>query len=225
MFDLLLPTQEQSLTHKPKEVNECSAVFFMKMRNIHLALAAALAGCLRNPSVPPVPVGDDRTIAFPQFFERAADAVGAEGNLYELDGMMLRAIMIAANDFLPPGGREMDCPNRQEAQLYRVIRQGDIVFVYIHEDEAYCRSSQLALDSGVKYAISADGRILRRVLDGQPEGSSDFKAGDGGPQRVLSRPGVTPAYDSIWNKPSGSELSESRDGGVGILEHRASPSQ
>jgi hypothetical protein len=188
------------------------------MRKVFLVLVLVLAGCLRSPSVPVVPVGDDRTIVFPQFFDRAAEAVGAEGHLYELDGVMLRAVMIAANDFLPPGFKETDCPNRQEAQSYRVIRQGDVIFVYIYENEAYCGTSQLALDSGAKYAISADGRILRRVLDGQPEGPSDSASADVGGQRVRSRPGVTPAYDSIWNKPPDSMSSEAQDGGAGTRD-------
>ncbi len=185
------------------------------MSKMPLALVVVLAGCLRSPSIPSVPVGDDRTVVFPQFFDRAAGAVGAEGNLYELDGVMLRAVMIAANDFLPPGAKEPDCPNRQEAQSYRVIRQGDIIFVYIYENEAYCGSSQLALDSGAKYAISADGRILRRVLDGQPDGPWGLEPADAGSRRVPSRPGVTPAYDSVWNKPSRSMTPEAQDGGVG----------
>jgi hypothetical protein len=185
------------------------------MSRMPLALVVVLASCIRSPAVPPVPVEDDQTIVFPPFFDQAAVAVGAEGGLYELDGVMLRAVMIAANDFLPPGSKEPSCPSRQEAQSYRVIRQGNIVFVYIDENEAYCGSSQLALDSGAKYAISTDGRILRRVLDGQPEGPSILEPEDAGSRRVPSRPGVTPAYDSIWNQPSRSLTPDVQDGGVG----------
>ncbi|WP_157231871.1 hypothetical protein [Hyalangium minutum] len=128
---------------------------------------------------------------------------------------MLRAVLIAANDFLPPGAKNPSCPNRQEAQSYRVIRQGDITFVYIYENEAYCGGSYLALDSGAKYAISTEGRILRRVLDGHPEaGAPGFEVTDAGPRKVLSRPGVTPAYDSVWNKPPPGTRLDSQDGGV-----------
>jgi hypothetical protein len=128
---------------------------------------------------------------------------------------MLHAVMVAANDFLPPGAKNPSCPNRQEAQSYRVIRQGPIVFVYIYENEAYCGDSQLALDSGAKYAISTDGRILRRVLDGQPDGTWGLEATDAGRQRVPSRPGVTPSYDSVWNKPAPLERPSAPDPGDG----------
>lgn len=187
------------------------------MRRMSLALALLAAGCLRVSSPPPVPVGDDRTIVFPSFFERAAGPVGVEGALYELDGVMLRAVMIAANDFLPPGAKDPSCPSRQEAQSYRVIRQGDIIFVYVYENEAYCGGSYLALDSGAKYAISTDGRILRRVLDGHPEeGTWGVEATDAGSRKVPSRPGVTPSYDSVWNTPPpATRLESQQDGGVG----------
>lgn len=186
------------------------------MRRMSLALVLLLAGCSRLSSPPPVPVGDDRTIVFPSFFERAASPVGGEGALYELDGVTLRAVMIAANDFLPPGAKNPACPNRQEAQSYRVLRQGDILFVYVYENEAYCGGSSLSLDSGAKYAISTDGRILRRVLDGHPEeGAPAFEGTDAGPRKVPSRPGVTPAYDSVWNPPPPDVMSGAQDGGVG----------
>jgi len=186
------------------------------MRKMSLALALLLVSCLRAPSPPTVPVEDDRTVVFPQFFDRAVGPVGMEGELYEVDGVMLRAVMIAANDFLPPGAKNPSCPNRQEAQSYRVIRQGNIIFVYVYENEAYCGGSSLALDSGAKYAISTDGRILRRVLDGHPdEGAWGVEATDAGSRKVPSRPGVTPAYDSIWNKPPRATTQETQDGGVG----------
>jgi hypothetical protein len=160
------------------------------LRLLPLALVIMLASCIRNSSPPPVPVEGDKTIVFPQFF----------------DGEMLRALMIAINDFLPTRSQDTSCPNSPESQSYRVIRHGNVVFVYIYENEAYCGRTYLALDSGAKYAISTDGRILRRVLDGQPDGTSEFEAGDGGSRGVPSRPGVTPAYDSTWNRPRGSVL-------------------
>ena len=76
--------------------------------------------------------------------------MAAEGELYELDGVTLRALLIAVNDLLPPGAKDPACPNRPEAQSYRVIRQGNIVFVYVYENETYCGGSYLALDSGAK---------------------------------------------------------------------------
>lgn len=186
------------------------------MRRMSLALALLLAGCSRLSSPPSLPVGDDRTIVFPPFFDRPAVPIGVEGALYELDGVTLRAVMIAANDFLPPSASNPSCPHRQEAQAYRVVRQGDIIFVYVYENEAYCGGSYLALDSGAKYAISTDGRILRRVLDGHPEEiAPGSEHSDAGHRKVPSRPGVTPEYDSVWNNPPRALVLGAPDGGVG----------
>jgi len=115
---------------------------------------------------------------------------------------MLRALMIAANDYLPSGGKSRPCEYRQEAQHYRVLREGNIIFVYIYENNEYCGYPAPALDSGVKYAISTDGRILRRLFDIQPEDPSeliiDFDAGGWVPS---SRPGISPEFDARWNRP------------------------
>ena len=110
-----------------------------------------------------MPLEDDRTILLPNFYDRPTVVVGGGSRYYfELDGEMLRAVAIATSDFLPPRTRKTSCANRIEAQRYMVTRQGDIIFVYIYEDEEYCGGKYLSLDSGVKYAISKDGRILRR---------------------------------------------------------------
>src|SRR5690348_8949525 len=71
-----------------------------------------------------------------------------EAGPYELDGVVLRAIMIAANDFLPPALDKTPCLARPEAYQYRVIRQGDIVFVHIMEDLEHCGLQYIAVDSG-----------------------------------------------------------------------------
>ncbi|HYO53805.1 hypothetical protein [Archangium sp.] len=127
---------------------------------------------------------DDRSIAFPEFFERAPIKVGAQGEPYELDGEMLRAVMIAANDFLPPNGHDRSCLEKQEAHRYRAIRQGNIIFVQISFNPAYCEYKYFILDGGVKYAISTDGRILRRLFDGEPEDLSP----DAGEQEIRGTP-------------------------------------
>lgn len=101
----------------------------MKLRSLSLVTALTLSGCIRNP--PPAVLEDDRSIVFPSFFEREAIEVGARGGPYELDGVTLRALIVVANDFLPPGASTPPCRNRQEAQRYRLIRQGDIIFVSI----------------------------------------------------------------------------------------------
>ncbi|MGZ3459950.1 MAG: Hsp70 family protein [Archangium sp.] len=168
---------------------------------------------LRSPSPPPVPVEDDKSVRFPRFFEQQAIKVGARSDPYELDGVTLRAIQLAANDFLPPGSESQPCEDRQEAQHYRVIRQGDVVFVYIYEDPKYCGFSSPALDSGAKYAISTDGRILRRVIDGQPEEPFEPVNLDAGGW-VPARPGVPSGYDAIGNAPSRASPPEPPDGGT-----------
>jgi len=186
----------------------------MTMPKLLLLLAVLLSGCMRNPLPSRVPFEDDRSITFPQFFESEAVGVGERGGTYELDGETLRALMIAANDFRPPGASNPPCQNRQEAQRYRVIRQGDIIFIYIYEDHAYCGRQYPALDSGAKYAISRDGRILRRVLDGHPEGPippAGTGVDDGG---FSAEPGVSPTFETLWNGPSDGGPSESHDGGT-----------
>jgi hypothetical protein len=153
-----------------------------------------------------VPVENDRSIIFPQFFEQTAVEVGAQGAPYELEGIVLQAIMIAANDFLPPSAKERPCEDRQEAHRYRVIRQGNVVFVRIDEDPAFCGGGYVPLDSGAKYAISADGRILRRVVDGEPEFPHEPAIPDAG---------MPPAPEELIDASSwdAGTLPESLDGG------------
>lgn len=175
----------------------------MKAKTLLLAMAATLPGCVRTPGPRPVPVGNDTSIAFPRFFEQPAIEVGAGGSLHEFDGVTLRAIMLAAQDYLPPGDEARPCWKRLEAQRYRVIRQGDIVFVHIEDDPELCGLQYISLDSGVSYAISTDGRILRRVFGGSPEGVLVPEAPDAG------EPGSAPR-----NEPSEGLLPPGQDGGT-----------
>ncbi len=138
----------------------------MKLRSHLLALTVVLSSCaLFHPPAPPSP--EDPSNRFPSVHERDALPMGGEGQPFELDGVSLRALSIAANDFLPPSGNPTSCVQRQEAHRYRVLRQGDILFVRISLDPARCEHT--SLDGGVKYAISTEGRILRRLFDGEPE--------------------------------------------------------
>ena len=144
----------------------------MKMQKLLPLLAVSLLGCgyLRNLFFHQAPLEEDSSIVFPQFFERAPIKVGASNEPYEMDGEVLRALYVASNDFLPSDAKDIPCPQKKEAHHYRVIRRDDIIFVYISEDPEYCGRKYPAFDSGVKYAISTDGRILRRLFDGQPNG-------------------------------------------------------
>jgi hypothetical protein len=185
----------------------------MRTTSLCLLMAVGLLSCMRDP-YPRVPVENDTSIRFSKLFESKSIRV-SDGESLDLDGEMLRALMIAANDFLPPGGKNRPCEYRQEAQHYRVLREGNIIFVYIYENNEYCGYRFASLDSGVRYAISTDGRILRRLFDVQPEDPSeliiDFDAGGWGPP---SRPGISPEFDARWNRPDAGV--EPSDGGPAL---------
>ncbi len=142
----------------------------MKTKTLFLVLAALFSGCARRPAQPPVPREDDTSIALPSFLRQPAGEVGVEGQMYELDGAVMQALMIATNDYIPPDGEDPSCWGSLRAHRYRVIRQGDIIFVDIEEDLEACGLQYIMLHSGVTYAISLDGRILRRVAGNSPEG-------------------------------------------------------
>jgi hypothetical protein len=185
------------------------------MRDLLLLLVITLSGCVRHPHPYSTPTEDDPSITFPRFFEQDAVVVGTSGALYELDGVMLRSMMIAAKDFSPPGGQSQPCWRRQEANSYRVIRQGDIIFVYVREDPRYCGRPYPSFDSGAKYAISSDGRILRRILDGQSTGLFDLAPLDGGDIGEPAEPGVLPGFDTPGGGSTVSVPLGRSDGGTG----------
>lgn len=185
----------------------------MRMTRLTLWLAIALCSCTRSPYPPLVPVEDDQSIRFPPFFETVGIKVGAKGAPYELDGVTLRALAIAANDFLPPTDKRLPCEYRQEAHHYRIIRQGNIIFIYILPDDEYCGLLP-AMDGGARYAISTDGRILRRVIDGQPEDPAEPLGLDAGVWGPPSRPGIDPEFDARWNRPDAGHGNTEQDGGL-----------
>ena len=162
------------------------------MRALTLMLAACAASCVRSPFPAPAPVENDPAVSFPAFHERPVVTVGDPGKHYTWEGELLQAVLIATNDFLPHRRRDTPCGDRLESQRYHVIREGSVIFVYLYEDEARCGGKYVSLDSGAKYAISADGRILRRVFDGQPETPLEAMDLDGG---VLAKPGVDPEFE------------------------------
>ena len=88
------------------------------------------------------------------------------GHAQVIDGATLQALRIAADDFIPPAARTRTCGESQASYLYRIVRQGNIIFVEIERDPTACGGQGHALDGSGRYAISKDGRILRRVLDG-----------------------------------------------------------
>jgi hypothetical protein len=84
----------------------------------------------------------------------------------ELDGYTLQAIRIAADDFLNPDSTDLPCKARQVSHQYQARREGDIIFVRIGFNPESCGRKVGMLDSGATYAVSVDGRILRRFIDG-----------------------------------------------------------
>ena len=157
------------------------------MRNLLIWAMLFSSGCSWfSASLPP---REDRSIRFPNFHEHLATSVGGQGQLFAMDGVTLKAITIAANDFAPSRARQEQCETRQESQRYEVIRQGDIVFVEISANPAACGMKLMMLDGGAKYAIHTDGRILRRLFDGEPEDTQpDAADADGAKSNVTFVP-------------------------------------
>jgi hypothetical protein len=141
----------------------------MKIKSMLLGLAVIVMACARATWPQPAPLENDRSVALPQFFSAPAIQLGAEATPYELDGVVLKAIMVATNDFLRPGSEKPTCWGSPEAHRYRVIRKENIIFVRIDEDLGFCGLQYVSVDTGAEYAISIDGRILRRIIDGEPE--------------------------------------------------------
>jgi len=140
----------------------------MKKKGLLLAGAGIVLGCVRAAWPPPAPVEDDQSIVFPRLLGTEAVEVGTGTVPSELEGVVLKAIMIALNDYVRPQGREPTCWGSPEAHRYRVLRRGDVIFVRVDEDLEACGLQYISVDSGATYAISTDGRILRRFFDGGP---------------------------------------------------------
>jgi hypothetical protein len=178
------------------------------MRKLYLLAAVILWSCVKNPAPPSVHLEEDGAIIFPRFSGSAVEVASQLGMPYEVDGATLRALIIAVNDFLPADSRAQPCWNRPESYRYRVIRQENIIFIRIHAAPSSCEGKVLMLDSGVRYAISTEGRILRRLFTGEPDWDSGPAASDGGPghdtpgeRQDASVPELAPVLGAIWEEP------------------------
>ncbi len=193
------------------------------MRTTYLLLVIVLLpGCVRRNcdgglslfacAQRPAPIQGDSSVSFPPFFERDATRLGASGEPVELDGSVLRAMVIAADDFLGPVTDKTPCAERPEAHRFRLLRQGEVIFIRIDEDPSYCGQTSEGLDSGASYAIGRDGRILRRAIDGAPAEPPSPKSpsDDGG---VPAPPGVSPEWEALKDDPLRWLPPELRDGG------------
>jgi hypothetical protein len=188
------------------------------MRNLLWVATVTLFSCVRTPASPVAPLEQDPSIAFPDSFG-SAPVVGRTGKPYALDGATLQALMVATRDWLPSAPKDAPCWSRADAYVYQVLRQGDVIFIEMHADPAACAGQFLMLDSGVRYAISSDGRILRRLQTGEPEWREQARVpADAGVSEgsreldlsgVVEAPPVTPSQRGPWMRQDGG----TRDGG------------
>ena len=103
-----------------------------------------------------------------------------------IDGPTLRALEVAAADFFPAQDAPRACIDTPAAHKFYAVRNGEVIYIAILQDPAYCGRAYPSLDAGVRYAISLDGRILRRLLDGEPDlATGQADAEDGGTDSTL----------------------------------------
>ncbi|MCP3166227.1 hypothetical protein [Myxococcus qinghaiensis] len=188
------------------------------MKHLLLPLLLLLvSSCVRHAGARTANPPGDPSIQFPDTPGQDAISLAAEGQPYVLDGAMLGALSIAANDLLPLESRERSCWNRQESYLYRVLRQGDVFFVSISANPTACGAEPRMLDGGAAYAVGMDGRILRRRFDGEPEtlvpGGSTPDAGTESDAGTSADAGI-PVGDTTWGKPLQPVPSWWTDGGT-----------
>lgn len=138
----------------------------MKTKSFALLLIVTSMGCRHHRGWPQ---HQDSSVQMPGY-----DAIMAGA---PLDGPTLRALQVATSDFFPAWGPLRACIDTPEAHKYYAVRRGEIIYVAILQDPGYCGREYSSLDSGVRYAISVDGRILRRLLDGEPVADTPDDAG------------------------------------------------
>ena len=154
----------------------------MKTKSLALLLIGLSMGCLRHRGWLP---HQDSSVQLPGYESIMAGA--------PIDGPTLRALQVAANDFFPAWGPLRACIDTPEAHKYYAVRRGEIIYVAISQDPGYCGRAYSSLDSGVRYAISVDGRILRRLLDDEPELDTPPDGGfeEGGAESTILDGGAT----------------------------------
>jgi hypothetical protein len=177
----------------------------MMPRKLLFVIALVLSSCVRKPEQFRTPAGHDRSIIFPVSVGSGLVKVEAQKATYDLDGEVLRALMIAGNDYIPPGLPNPPCWARLESLEYRFTRQDDIIFVYVSEDFERCGRKLRPMHHGAKYAISKEGRILRRVVDGVDEDDHiwNLKLPDGGTVTVATESYASPDLEDLGKPDSG----------------------
>ncbi|RKH55195.1 hypothetical protein [Corallococcus llansteffanensis] len=170
------------------------------MRRLLLVGALLFVGCMRRQGTSPAPSPEARSIVFPDFSSQRALSVDAPGKVYALDGTLLRAMVLAADAFLPREQEGRSCWSRREAWRFRILREGDIAFVRMDADPRACAPVVLLLDGGAIYAVRlSDGRILRRLHDGEPDSTLAPVGPDAGATDVPSDPSI-PVGDTTWGE-------------------------
>jgi hypothetical protein len=149
------------------------------MRNLPLLTLLLLVTCVRNPVAHPPPSEYDESIRFPKALDSGGAWLGKSNERVRIDGAIVQAMMVAAKDFIPSSGRS-GCFTKPGDFLYDVIREGDIIFVAISPDYFSCESGTGPLDWGAVYAISTDGRILRKADPEELDWTSPSSSPDGG---------------------------------------------
>ncbi|REG29848.1 hypothetical protein ATI61_107545 [Archangium gephyra] len=177
----------------------------MAPRKLIFVIAIALLSCVRKPEQFWTRAGHDRSIIFPVSVGSGLVEVEAQNATYDLDGEVLRALMIAGNDYIPPGIPNPPCWARLESLEYRFTRRDDIIFVYISEDFERCGRKLRPMHYGAKYAISKDGRILRRVIDGVDDDDHvwSLETPDGGRVTVVTESRDSPTLEDLDRPDSG----------------------
>lgn len=172
---------------------------------IIVVIAIVLSGCIRKPEQFSTSAGRDRSIVFPLSVGQGLIEVEAQKATYDLDGEVLRALMIAGNDYIPPGIPNPPCWARLESLEYRFTRRDDIIFVYVTEDFERCGRKLKPMHYGAKYAISKDGRILRRVIEGVDEDDHvwSLEKPDGGVVTVVTESPRMPELEDLERPDSG----------------------
>ena len=146
--------------------------------------ALLLVTCMRSPAAHPPPPQHDESIRFPKALKSPGLRLGQSEQRVRMDGAIVQAMMVAAKDFIPPHSENFPCWTKPADFLFDVIREGDIIFVAISPDYFIqgCELEPAPMDWGAKYAISTDGRILRRMDDGydEPDWTSPPSSPDAG---------------------------------------------
>ncbi len=130
----------------------------MKAKGVALLLLVISVGCLRHRGRLE---HQDSRVRMPSY-----DAIMAGSSI---DGPTFRALQVATDDFFPTWGAPRACIDTPEAYRYYAVRRGEVIYVALLQNPGHCGRAYSSLDSGARYAISVDGRVLRRLLDGEPE--------------------------------------------------------